>query len=132
MCSEAEHNCDFVKFAKVAEKGLQDGKCADHGYTVEAGTQNKSYPVIGDIAITTYSKASLRAAAEVEAEAEVTGNDCYCSCCSWCHMANCYDGIHCCGSGPDACSTCGTLEDEVDTPEWVLAARASAIKQATV
>merc|ERR1711953_864642 len=49
-------NCDYVKYAKAAEKALQDGTCADQGYSVETGTQTKSYPVIGDIVITTYSK----------------------------------------------------------------------------
>merc|ERR1711865_636617 len=38
---------------------LADGTCADQGYTVKTGTQTKSYPVIGDIVITTYDKASL-------------------------------------------------------------------------
>merc|ERR1712113_751583 len=49
-------DCDYVKYAKAAEKGLQDGTCADNGYSVQTGTQTKTYPVIGDIVITTYSK----------------------------------------------------------------------------
>merc|ERR1712023_467889 len=98
--------------------------CADHGYTVEAGTQTKSYPVIGDIVISTYSKASLRAEAEVEAE--VTG-ECYCSCCNWCHMSECFDGHSCCDD--PSCSGCGHLEDDM-TPEWVLEARSAAHLQA--
>merc|ERR1711939_1051589 len=55
-CGQSDLNCDYVKYAKAAEKALQDGTCADHGYSVKTGTQTKSYPVIGDIVITTYSK----------------------------------------------------------------------------
>merc|ERR1712139_501928 len=55
-CGQSDLNCDYVKYAKAAEKGLADGTCVDQGYTVQTGTQTKSYPVIGDIVITTYSK----------------------------------------------------------------------------
>merc|ERR1711904_175988 len=55
-CGQSDLNCDYVKYAKAAEKSLQDGTCADQGYTVQTGTQTKSYPVVGDIVITTYSK----------------------------------------------------------------------------
>merc|ERR1712139_594143 len=55
-CGQSDLNCDYVKYAKAAEKGLQDGTCADNGYSVQTGTQTKTYPVIGDIVITTYSK----------------------------------------------------------------------------
>merc|ERR1739848_190645 len=55
-CGQSDLNCDYVKYAKAAEKSLQDGTCADQGYSVKTGTQTKSYPVIGDIVITTYSK----------------------------------------------------------------------------
>merc|ERR1711988_2046478 len=56
QCGQSDLNCDYVKYAKAAEKGLLDGKCADNGYSVKTGTQTKSYPAIGDIVITTYSK----------------------------------------------------------------------------
>merc|ERR1719329_2089864 len=49
-------NCAYVKYAKAAEKGLADGTCADHGYSVKTGTQTKTYPIIGDIVVTTYSQ----------------------------------------------------------------------------
>merc|ERR1712157_65632 len=55
-CGQSDLNCDYVKYAKAAQKGLQDGTCADHGYTHKTGTQTKTYPIIGDIVITTYSK----------------------------------------------------------------------------
>merc|ERR1711970_1260466 len=55
-CGQSDLNCDYVKYAKAAEKGLADGTCADQGYTVQTGTQTKTYPIIGDIVITTYSK----------------------------------------------------------------------------
>merc|ERR1719487_22998 len=117
-CGQSDLNCDYVKYAKAAEKGLSDGTCADNGYSVETGTQTKHYPVIGDIVITTYSKA-------IQAEAAVTG-ECYCSCCNWCHMSECYDGHSCCDD--PSCSGCGHLEGEA--PAWVLEARAAADAQA--
>merc|ERR1712046_323945 len=55
-CGQSDLNCDYVKYAKAAEKGLADGSFADQGYTVETGTQTRTYPIIGDIVITTYSK----------------------------------------------------------------------------
>merc|ERR1711982_144721 len=51
---QSDLNCAYVKYAKAAEKGLADGTCADHGYSVETGTQTKTYPIIGDIVVTTY------------------------------------------------------------------------------
>merc|ERR1711988_264483 len=56
QCGQSDLNCDYVKYAKAAESGLADGTCPDNGYSVKTGTQTKSYPVIGDIVITTYSK----------------------------------------------------------------------------
>merc|ERR1711865_1356697 len=35
---------------------LADGTCADQGYTIKTGTQTKTYPIIGDIVITTYDQ----------------------------------------------------------------------------
>jgi hypothetical protein len=71
-CGQSDLNCDYVKYAKAAEKGLADGTCADQGYTVQTGTQTKSYPVIGDIVITTYSKPSLKVAYTCESLCEFT------------------------------------------------------------
>merc|ERR1712000_26911 len=48
--------------AKAAEKSLKDGTCADQGYTHKTGTQTKTYPIIGDIVITTYDKAGVAVA----------------------------------------------------------------------
>jgi len=58
-CGQSDLDCAYTKYAKAAEKALQDGTCADQGYTVKTGTQTKSYPVIGDIVISTYSKPAL-------------------------------------------------------------------------
>merc|ERR1711865_1116395 len=55
-CGQSDLSCAYTKYAKAAEKALADGNCADQGYTVKTGTQTKSYPIIGDIVITTYSK----------------------------------------------------------------------------
>ena len=56
-CGQSDLDCTYTKYAKAAEKALQDCKCADQGYTVKTGTQTKTYPVVGDIVITTYTKA---------------------------------------------------------------------------
>jgi cathepsin B len=55
-CGQSDLDCSYTKYAKAAEKALEDGTCADQGYTTKTGTQTKSYPVIGDIVISTYSK----------------------------------------------------------------------------
>merc|ERR1711937_1000462 len=55
-CSQSDLNCNYVKFAKAAEKSLQDGTCADQGFTLQTGQTTKSYPIIGDIVITEYAK----------------------------------------------------------------------------
>jgi phage-related protein len=61
-CGQSDLDCAYTKYAKAAEKGLQDGTCADQGYTHQTGTQTKTYPIIGDIVITTYDQGSLEAA----------------------------------------------------------------------
>jgi hypothetical protein len=61
-CGQSDLDCNYVKYAKAAEQGLADGTCADQGYTEKTGTQTKSYPVIGDIVISTYSKPALSVA----------------------------------------------------------------------
>merc|ERR1712014_368017 len=45
-CGQSDLNCDYVKYAKAAEKALKDGTCADQGYTVPTGTQTKTYPIL--------------------------------------------------------------------------------------
>merc|ERR1712195_30302 len=59
-CGQSDLKCSYTKYAKAAEKTLQDGTCADQGYTTKTGTQTKSYPVIGDIVISTYTKPALQ------------------------------------------------------------------------
>jgi cathepsin L len=59
-CGQSDLDCAYTKYAKAAEAGLQDGTCADQGYTVQTGTQTRSYPIIGDITVTTYDKPALR------------------------------------------------------------------------
>merc|ERR1712166_1294171 len=61
-CRQSDLDCSYTKYAKAAEKALQDGTCADQGYTTKTGTQTKSYPVIGDIVISTYDKPALESA----------------------------------------------------------------------
>merc|ERR1712000_158444 len=58
-CGQSDLDCQYVKYAKAAEKSLKDGTCADQGYTHKTGTQTKTYPIIGDIVIMTYAKAAM-------------------------------------------------------------------------
>merc|ERR1712183_1261526 len=57
-CGQSDLDCKYVKYAKLAEKSLKDGTCASQGYTVKGSTTTKSYPVVGDIVITHYTKPS--------------------------------------------------------------------------
>merc|ERR1712147_252106 len=59
-CGQSDLDCKYVKYAKAAEKSLQDGTCASQGYTVKGSTQTKTYPVIGDIVITEYTKPAVK------------------------------------------------------------------------
>merc|ERR1712039_914251 len=54
-CGQSELDCKYTKYAKDFQKGLQDGKCADQGYTKQTGTKTMHVPVVGDITITEYS-----------------------------------------------------------------------------
>merc|ERR1711957_777505 len=63
-CSESELRCDYTKYAKLAEKSLADGTCADQGYTIETSTTTKHYPIVGDIKVTTYSQGLESTAAD--------------------------------------------------------------------
>merc|ERR1712194_212239 len=56
VCGQSDLDCKYTKYAKAAEKSLQDGTCASQGYTVKGSTTTKTYPVIGDISITQYTK----------------------------------------------------------------------------
>merc|ERR1712019_116463 len=60
-CGQSDLDCNYVKYAKLAEKSLKDGTCASQGYTVKGSTETKKYPVIGDIVITKYTKPSEEA-----------------------------------------------------------------------
>merc|ERR1712150_256388 len=57
-CGQSTINCDYTKYAKLAQPELQDGTCADQGYTVKGDETTKNYPVIGDITIAQYTKAA--------------------------------------------------------------------------
>jgi len=35
-------NCDHVKYANAADKGLKDGTCADQGFTVKGDAETKT------------------------------------------------------------------------------------------
>merc|ERR1712151_1015401 len=64
-CGESDLDCKYVKYAKLAEKSLKDGTCASQGFTVKSSTTTKSYPVIGDIVITEYTKPSKAVSSSV-------------------------------------------------------------------
>merc|ERR1719386_245945 len=67
-CGQSDLDCKYVKYAKLAERSLQDGTCAKEGYTVKGSTMTKHYPMIGDIVITKYAKPSSEEAADFVAE----------------------------------------------------------------
>jgi hypothetical protein len=56
VCGQSDIDCKWVKEAKLAEKSLQDGACADHGYTVKGSTETKTYPIIGEVVVTKFTK----------------------------------------------------------------------------
>ncbi len=58
-CSQSDLDCKYTIYAMDAEKSLQDGTCSNQGYTVKGEVTTKSYPVIGDISITEYTKLDL-------------------------------------------------------------------------
>merc|ERR1712050_683987 len=58
-CGQSDLDCKYTKYAKAAEKSLQDGTCASQGYTVKGKVTTKKYPVIGDITITEYTQPAM-------------------------------------------------------------------------
>lgn len=64
VCGQSDVDCKYTKYAKAAEKALKDGTCASHGYTVKGKSTSKTYPVVGKITITEYTKPLLAASEE--------------------------------------------------------------------
>ena len=58
-CIQSDLDCKYTIYAMDAEKSLQDGTCSNQGYTVKGEVTTKSYPVIGDITITEYTKPAM-------------------------------------------------------------------------
>merc|ERR550514_1438199 len=56
-CGEAMLDCQYVAPAKAFRNTLQDGHCADAGYSVASGSQTITVPVVGDITISLFKKA---------------------------------------------------------------------------
>jgi len=65
-CGQSDLDCKYSPYAKKFRKGLQDGTCADHGYSVKSGTKTLHVPAIGDIVITTYTKEAASVAPQPE------------------------------------------------------------------
>merc|ERR1711957_806223 len=76
LCSESELRCDYTKYAKLAEKSLADGTCADQGYTIETSTSTKHYPIVGDIKVTTYSQGVESKAPDTCSLFAISGDSC--------------------------------------------------------
>merc|ERR1719274_136039 len=55
-CNQSDIDCKYSPYARKFQKGLQDGTCAEHGYSVKSGTKTMHVPVIGDIVVTMYTK----------------------------------------------------------------------------
>merc|ERR1712070_541653 len=76
--------------------GCVDGKgCKCHSYGGGNGGCTGSL-FEEEVAVVKEEVAVAKEEVALEAEAEVTG-ECYCSCCGWCHMTECYNGYNCCG-----------------------------------
>eukprot|EP00929_Paragymnodinium_shiwhaense_P110232 TRINITY_DN7706_c0_g1_i1.p1 TRINITY_DN7706_c0_g1~~TRINITY_DN7706_c0_g1_i1.p1 ORF type:complete len:615 (-),score=187.49 TRINITY_DN7706_c0_g1_i1:537-2381(-) len=58
------------KYAPYAAKfaGLQEGKCADQGYTVSAGEKTINVPVLGKITVDTFTKPTVESVVDVALE----------------------------------------------------------------
>merc|ERR550514_2582587 len=67
-CGEAQLDCQYVAPAKAFRKTLQDGHCADAGYSVAAGSQTITVPVVGDITIALFKKATLESTGSCSAD----------------------------------------------------------------
>merc|ERR1712224_662745 len=58
-CGQSDLDCAYTGPAKTFQKGLLDGTCAEHGFSVKTGEQTMTVPVIGDIKVTTYSQGAI-------------------------------------------------------------------------
>lgn len=56
VCGQSDIDCKYVKYAKLAQAGLKDGTCPSQGYTVKGASTTNSYPFIGSVTITKYTK----------------------------------------------------------------------------
>merc|ERR1712139_91024 len=75
-CGQSDLDCKYTKYAKAAEKSLQDGTCASQGYTVKGSTETKHYPVVGDITITKYTKPASMAVSDTCSLYAIQGSTC--------------------------------------------------------
>ena len=75
-CIESELRCDYTKYAKLIEKCFADGTCADQGYTIETSTTTKSYSIVGDIKVTTYSQGLESTAPDTSSLFAITDDSC--------------------------------------------------------
>merc|ERR1711920_844248 len=75
-CGQSDIDCKYSKYAKEAEKELQDGTCASQGYTVKGSTTTKNYPIVGKIVITKYTKPSIQAVFETCSLYAIDGSSC--------------------------------------------------------
>jgi len=58
-CGQSDLDCKFTSPAKTFRKTLNDGTCAEHGFTVKTGENTIKVPFLGDITATTYSKGAV-------------------------------------------------------------------------
>merc|ERR1712028_76368 len=59
VCAQSDLDCRYTGPAKTFRRTLQDGNCADQGYTVKTGESSITVPVIGKITAITYSKGAV-------------------------------------------------------------------------
>jgi len=73
-CQQSSVDCKYAKYAKAFEKSLKDGTCLDQGYTVQGSCQTKSFPVVGDIIICKYTKATQVLSLEAKSSGTCPGS----------------------------------------------------------
>merc|ERR1739841_369179 len=69
-------DCSYIGPAKTFRKTLNDGTCAEHGFTVKTGEQTITVPVLGDITATTYSKGAMLESGETCSLYEIQDDTC--------------------------------------------------------
>jgi hypothetical protein len=75
-CGQSDLDCAYTTPAKTFRKTLNDGTCAEHGFTVKTGENTIKVPFLGDITATTYSKGAILESGETCSLYEIKDDTC--------------------------------------------------------